>query len=90
MMKKNPDYILREIVGETVLVPTGKASQKFNGMLQLSETAAFIWNLIDTVEVPEDIVQALLKEYDVDEMTARKDVNVFLKLCEDLEILSVQ
>ena len=28
-MKTNKEYMLREIAGETVLVPTGSASQKF-------------------------------------------------------------
>ena len=41
-MKTNPDYILRELAGETILVPTGAASQKLNGMLCLTETAAYM------------------------------------------------
>ena len=34
----NEDYIVREIAGETILVPTGASAEHFNGMLTLNET----------------------------------------------------
>ena len=40
-MKTNKEYMLREIAGETVLVPTGSASQKLNGMIRLTESAGY-------------------------------------------------
>lgn len=42
-MKLNPDYILRNIAGEQVVVPTGQAGQKFNGLITLNSTAVFLW-----------------------------------------------
>ena len=30
-------FMLREIAGEVVLVPTGRATQNFNGMITLNE-----------------------------------------------------
>lgn len=38
----NEDYILREIAGETILVPTGASADHFNGMLTLNETSRFL------------------------------------------------
>ena len=34
-MKRNTDFMLREIAGEVVLVPTGQATQNFNGMITI-------------------------------------------------------
>ena len=31
----NEDYIVREIAGETILVPTGASAEHFNGMLTM-------------------------------------------------------
>lgn len=76
-MKRNEDYILRTIAGESILVPTGKASQEFNGMIHLTDTAAFIWENINSCKNLEELVQKILKEYDVDEETARRDVHGF-------------
>lgn len=44
-MKIVKEFILREIAGECVLVPTGATSQEFNGMITISDTAKFIWGI---------------------------------------------
>ena len=78
-MKTNKEYVLREISGEPLLIPTGMASQKLNGMTRLTETAAFIWKQVDTATDLEDIVEKILQEFEVDEETARRDVYGFLR-----------
>ena len=78
-MKTNKEYALREISGEPLLIPTGMASQKLNGMIRLTETAAFIWKQVDTATDLEDIVEKILQEFEVDEETARRDVYGFLR-----------
>lgn len=77
-MKTNSDYVLREIAGEPILVPTGMASQKINGMIRLTETAAFIWKQIDNSTNLEDIVEKVLQEYDASEESASRDVRGFM------------
>lgn len=76
-MKRNEDYILRTIAGESILVPTGRASQEFNGMIHLTETAAFIWENVNSCSSLEELIQKILEEYEVDEKTARRDVTGF-------------
>ena len=78
-MKTNKEYMLREIAGETVLVPTGSASQKLNGMIRLTESAAFIWKQVDSAADLEEIVARVQDEYEVDEDTARRDIYGFLR-----------
>lgn len=78
-MKTNKEYVLREIAGEPLLIPAGMASQKLNGMIRLTETAAFIWKQVDTASELEEIVEKILQEFDVDEETARRDVYGFLR-----------
>ena len=86
-MKTNPDYILRELAGETILVPTGAASQKLNGTLCLTETAAFIWKILPEAEDEEAVVQALMDEYEVDEETVRRDVKAFFEMAGKYELV---
>lgn len=86
-MKTNKDFILREIVGECVLVPTGKAAQQINGMIHLSETGAFIWRLYDQKESLDEIVEALVEEYNVSKEQARIDVYGFTKVLYDDQIV---
>ena len=78
-MKTNSDFILREIAGDAVLIPTGKASQTMNGMIRLTETGAFIWKQVDTAADLEEIVARVRDEFDVDEEIARRDIYGFLR-----------
>ena len=79
-MKTNKDFILREIVGESVLIPTGKAANDINGMIHLSDTAIFIWKLYDQKENLEEIVKEVINEFEIDEETARRDVYGFSEI----------
>lgn len=76
-MKLNPDYILRNIAGEQVVVPTGQAGQKFNGLITLNSTAVFLWECAEKGMSRQEMVEKLLEEFDVDEASAVQDVNGF-------------
>lgn len=65
-MKIVKEFILREIAGECVLVPTGATSQEFNGMITISDTAKFIWENIEKVDSLEEMIRMVLDTYDLD------------------------
>lgn len=88
-MKTNADFIIRDIVGETILVPTGNASQSINGLISLNDAAEFIWRHIDLVKDRESLVQAVLDEYEVDEETAQRDVNDLLKALGEIGMIEL-
>lgn len=77
-MRTNNQYIFREIGGESLLIPIGQASVKLNGMIHMSETAAFIWQQVDKAADLNEIIKALTEEYDVTEEQARTDVYGYL------------
>ena len=72
------EFILREIAGECVLVPTGATSQEFNGMITISDTAKFIWENIEKADSLEGMIQMVLDTYEIDEETARRDTIAFV------------
>ena len=75
-MKRNTDFMLRDIAGEVILVPTGAATQQFNGMITLNEVAAFIWKNLDESKSKEELVDKIMDEFE--EETARTDVEGFV------------
>lgn len=77
-MRTNKLYLLREVVGESILIPIGKASRRFNGMIHLTDTAVFIWKLVDTAADLQEIVSRLIDEYNISEEVASRDVYGFL------------
>lgn len=89
-MKLKREFVLREIAGDVLLVPTGKAALDLNGMLTLNEVGAAIWNLLPQVDTEEEIVARLLEEYDTTQEQLEKDVSAFLKELCKLDIISTQ
>lgn len=82
-MKRNTDFMLRDIAGEVVLVPTGAATQNFNGLITLNEVAAFIWKNLDEAQTQQRLTEMILEEFEIDKETAKRDVEGFLNaLCE--------
>lgn len=86
-MEIKKELMKRTIAGETFLVPVGKTVYDSNGMFFLTEVGAFIWELLPDALTEEEIVAAVLSQYDVDEATATADVAAFLKKLTDMEIL---
>lgn len=72
-MKIVKEFILRDIAGEYVLVPTGETTQEFNGFITITDTAKFIWENIEKVDSFKELVDLILEEYEVDEETAVRD-----------------
>lgn len=86
-MRASKDMILREIAGEFILIPVGKAALKIHGMINLSESAAFIWNMLQNDCAEDALVDALLTEYDIDRETAVCDVREFIDQMNEVGIL---
>lgn len=81
-MKIKEGFILRNVAGSFVVVPVGQATLDFNGMMNLNETGAFLFEKMIEGISREDLIEALTNEYDVDEETASKDVDAFIEKVE--------
>lgn len=70
--------ILREIAGECILVPTGAAAAKLNGIISLNGSGRYLWELLREERTEAELTEALLAEYEVDRETAERDVRSFV------------
>ena len=61
--RANPNFMLREIAGETLLIPVGAASQG-NMLFPLNETSHFLWGLLQSPLTIEEIIAAAREAYD--------------------------
>lgn len=87
IMKIKKELIKRDIAGDIVLVPVGKTVYESNGLFILNEVGAFLWDRLETADTEDDLLTALLGEYEITEEIARKDVQEFLEQLRKLEIL---
>ena len=79
-MQIKKGYIIKKLGSGYVVVTVGQASKDFNGLIRLNEPGAFLWNCIqDGADTREKLVAKMLERYDdLDEFTARKDLDEFL------------
>lgn len=82
-MKIKEGFLPRQVAGQTVVLPVAD-SLDLNMMITLNDTAAFLWEKMESETTEEDLVKALLAEYeDVDEATAKTAVAGFIKKLSD-------
>ena len=77
-MKVSPQFILREIADEYVVVPVGEEAERIHGLLKLNEQGAFLWKLMEKEQTEETLLHALLNDYQAEADAAKKDISVFL------------
>lgn len=86
-MKLKEGLLLRQVAGENVVLPTGSQFD-LNAMLTLNDTGCTLWKRLQTEAQKQDLVQALLDEYEVDDETAADAVDRFLAQLKELDLLA--
>lgn len=86
-MKIKSDYMLREVAGTFVVVPAGRATVDFSGMISLNTAGAFLWKLLTGGKSEQELLDALLEEYEVEAALARADLSEFLKTVKAADLL---
>lgn len=86
-MKIKKDFVLRKIADSYVVVPVGKMTLDFNGIINLNETGAFLFGLLQNGADREDLVKKMLEEYDVSRERAEADIDKFLEKVRDADVL---
>lgn len=85
-MKIKDGFLLRQVAGQTVVVPVGSGLD-LNMMITLNGTGAFLWERLQTETDAKALTDALLAEYDVDETRARESVDAFVQKLKDHDFL---
>ena len=77
-MKIKGEYLLREVVGETILVPVGKTALEYNGMIIINETGALIWKALEQHLTEQETLEKMMDAFEVDIDEASADLQEFL------------
>ena len=86
-MKIKKELIKRDVAGDIVLVPVGKTVYSANGLFVLNDVGAFLWDHLRDADEAEDLVAAVLQEYEVSAEEARRDIVEFLDTLRRMEII---
>ncbi len=80
----SPEVLFRELAGEGVLLDL--KSQRYFG---LDPVGTRIWQLLDEQRQTDDVLQAMLEEFDVEEGRLRKDLDAFFHRLTDAGLIEL-
>ena len=86
-MKIKDNFMLRKVADSFVVVPIGSAVADFNGMVNLNEAGAFLWQLLEKGSTEQEMLSAMLEKYDVDESVAANDISRFVNEVKEAGLL---
>ena len=85
-MKIKNGFAKRKIADSNIVVPVGRATNDFNGMITLNDSGSFFWDCLTHETTIDEVVEKVISEYDIDTETAKRDIEKFIKLLEDNKI----
>ena len=77
-MKMCSGFKIVTIVDEHLVVPVGETAITFKGVVALSEAAYFLLNTLQEPKSKDDLLNSLIEEFEIDEETAREDIDKFI------------
>ena len=86
-MKAKPGFVVRNIADEFLLMPKGDNIGKFNGAILLNEVSAFVWEKLQNPISKEDLLKAVLAEYEIDRDVAAKDLVNLLETLRGYDVI---
>ena len=86
-MKIKDGFVLRNVIDEHMIMPTGENIAEFTGAVVLNEVSAMLYKLLEKSTSREDLLTAMLNQYDVDEETASTDLDEILETFEQIGLL---
>ena len=86
-MRIKSNFILKKIAGSYVVVPVRTRAVDFSGIIKLSESGAFLWKLLENGAERDELIAAMLDEYEVDEAVAAQDVDRFVDKLREADLL---
>ena len=85
-MKIKDDFALRKVADSYVVVPVNSLTLDFNGVINLNETGAFLFEQLQKGIEKEELVEKMLDEYDITREKASADIDLFINKLKDADV----
>ena len=80
MIRARQGFMMQKMLNDYMIIAVGESAETFHSIIQTNETGAFYWHMIEQGTTPETMVKAAMDRFeDLDELTAREDINEFLE-----------
>ena len=86
-MRIKKDFVLRKVADVYVVVPVNSLTLDFNGIINLNETGAFLFKLLQSGADEQELVYKLLEADDDEPEQASADIDGLLDRVMDADIM---
>lgn len=86
-MKLKGEFVVRQVMDDTVAIPVGQTALQMQGMILLNDVSRVIWQCLEQATDLEAIVDALTQAFEVCDRQAREDTLEFLDKLRQLQLL---
>ena len=86
-MKIKDDFVLRRFSDKWIAVSVNDTADTSDLFIKMSDSGAFLWELLKTDTTKEPLLLKITDKYDVDKEQAEKDLDSFLQKLRDAGIL---
>ncbi len=84
-MKIKEGYRLRKVGNNSIVVAVGGIN--FTGLITVNETGTFIWKMLENGAEPDEVVNALAKECEVNPADIQGEVYEFLEKLKGADLI---
>lgn len=88
-MKAKNGFVMRTVIDEYIIMPTDKNIDQFEGAVVLNEVSALVWEKLQSDVTREELLKAILNEFEVSKETAEKDLDMLLKRFTEYDLIEV-
>ncbi len=81
MYKATPDYVMRNIAGDNLLIKIKNYDFGNTNVYVLNDTGAFLWENLTEKKSRSQLVTLLTEKYGIEQTQAEADVDTFLDKC---------
>ena len=78
-MKVKEQFQIINVAEEYLAIPVGKEIDRFQGIVILSEDSYFLLTKMKENRTKEQLIEMLIKEYDIDSLKAEQEITLFLE-----------
>lgn len=83
-MKIKPNYVLKNIGDNIIVVPLKEEALRFNGIISLNKSGQYLFELLQDNDLSEEeLLHKILDRYEVSKDVAIKDIKQFIRKCMD-------
>ena len=86
-MKIKDGFVTRKIGDKIIAITVCEHTKDFDGMITLNDSGSFFWDCLTHETTIDEVVEKVISEYDIDTETAKRDIEKFIKMLEDNNLL---